>query len=208
MCHSLSVVYALIHGLCANSPASFQISPEYRYDQKYYRNNSARADFCRSLRQIIRALQNGAVQSKNNFAAFRYCDILLPVSLVTIFLENTFFVQDLCLHIVDGVTRLSSSFKRVAFTTQDLSPKKRKNQILTTKIRNGHDNTFQKWFKEFLHKPPHQKLPFFQSTFGRRSASSTALQADFVNATFVQRAKPLLDRPHERHEKLIATRMV
>ena len=44
---------------------------EYRYDQKYYRNNSARADFCSSLRQVIRALQNGAVQSKNNFATVR-----------------------------------------------------------------------------------------------------------------------------------------
>ena len=29
MCHSLSVVYAPIHGLCAISPGSFQISPEY-----------------------------------------------------------------------------------------------------------------------------------------------------------------------------------
>ena len=45
----------------------------YRYDQKYYRNTSARADFCSSLRQIIRALQHGAVQSKNNSATARCC---------------------------------------------------------------------------------------------------------------------------------------
>ena len=117
----------------------------YRYDQKYYRNNSARADFCRSLRQIIRALQNGAVQSKNNYAAIRYCNILSPVSLVTFFWVNTFFVQDLCLHIVDGVTRLSSSFERVAFTAQDLSPKKariksspqKSERATTTPFKNG-----------------------------------------------------------------------
>ena len=35
-----------------------QCRSKYRYDQKYCRNNSARADFCSSLRQIIRALQN------------------------------------------------------------------------------------------------------------------------------------------------------
>ena len=63
--------------------------------KKYYRNISARAHFCGSFQQIIRALQNGAVQSKNNYAVIRYCNILLPVSLVTVFWENTFFVQNL-----------------------------------------------------------------------------------------------------------------
>ena len=41
---------------------------------------------------------------------------------------NTFFALDLCLHFVDDVTRLSSSFQRVAITTDDTL---HKNQIVS-----------------------------------------------------------------------------
>ena len=61
---STSITVAVSYGC-------FPLRKQYRYDQKYYRNNSARADFCSSLRQTIRALQHGAVQSKNNSATAR-----------------------------------------------------------------------------------------------------------------------------------------
>ena len=64
---------------------------------------------------------------------------LLPCKVQSLLVErNNFLVLDLCLHIVDGVTRLSCNFKRVAISTQDIL---HKNQILFTKHRYVQNNT-------------------------------------------------------------------